>query len=99
MATAFLGFIGTKWMCFSIVGVSCIPCACVLPPLLFAAGFVIPAIIATLIFIGAGIVATFLGDDNVDKWLKRCYWGVLDANDRYRNVEMEIKELSIATGS
>jgi hypothetical protein len=66
---------------------------------LIAAGFVIPAIIATLIFIGAGIVATFLGDDKVDKWLKRCYWGVLDANDRYRNVEMEIKELSIATGS
>ncbi|WP_442955535.1 T6SS effector BTH_I2691 family protein [Paraburkholderia sp. MPAMCS5] len=63
-----------------------------------AAGFVIPAIVATLIFIGAGIVATFLQDNNVDKWLKRSYWGVLDAKNRYQNAEIELKELSIATG-
>ena len=34
MATAFLGFIGPKWLCFYIVDVSSIQCACVLPPIL-----------------------------------------------------------------
>ena len=34
MATAFLGFIGPKWLCFYIVDVSSIQCACVLPPVL-----------------------------------------------------------------
>ena len=34
MATAFLGFIGPKWLSFYIVDVSSIQCACVLPPIL-----------------------------------------------------------------
>lgn len=65
---------------------------------LIAEGAVVWAIVATLIFIGAGIVATYLADDKVDKWLKRCYWGVLDTKDRYQNAAIEINELSIATG-
>ena len=34
MATAFLGFIGPKWLSFYIVDVSSIQCACFLPPIL-----------------------------------------------------------------
>jgi hypothetical protein len=66
---------------------------------LIAAGSVLWAIVATLVFIGAGVIATFLQDDKIDKWLKRCYWGALDEKDRYQNSEVEMNDLSIAAGS
>jgi hypothetical protein len=65
---------------------------------LIAVGSVIGAIVTTLVFIGAGVIATFLEDDRIDKWLKRCYWGVLDAKDRYQTAETEMSDLKIATG-
>lgn len=66
---------------------------------LIAAGSVLWAIVATLVFIGAGVIATFLQDDKINKWLKRCYWGALAEGDRYPNAEVEMNDLSIATGS
>jgi hypothetical protein len=49
------------------------------------------------IFVGTGIATPFLQDDRIDKWLKHCYWGILDESERYRNLETEMTELSIAT--
>ncbi|MCI3970042.1 MULTISPECIES: hypothetical protein [Burkholderia] len=65
---------------------------------LLAAGSVVGAIFAIIAFIGSGVVATFLQDDKIDKWLKRCYWGVLEAKDRYQNVDAEMSDLAVATG-
>jgi len=70
----------------------------VVSAVLVAVGSVIGAIVTTLAFIGAGVIATFLEDDKIDKWLKRCYWGVLDVKDRYQNSEAEMSDLKIATG-
>jgi hypothetical protein len=66
---------------------------------LIVAGSVGWAIVVTVIFIGSDIIATFLQVNNIEKWLKRCYWGSLDAKDRYQNAEVEMSELSVATGS
>ncbi|HEY4311290.1 MAG TPA: hypothetical protein VGN12_17710, partial [Pirellulales bacterium] len=66
---------------------------------LIAAGSGDWAIVATFVLIGSGIVAPFLHDNNIDKWLKRCYWGILDAKDCYQNAEIEMSELSVATKS
>lgn len=44
------------------------------------------------------MIATFLQDDKIDKWLKRCYWGVLEAKDRYQNVDVEMSDLAVVTG-
>ena len=60
---------------------------------------VIAVIVATLVFIGTGVIATLLQDDKIKKWLKRCYWGVLDKKDHYQDLEVEMNDLSIATGS
>jgi len=60
---------------------------------------VMRVVIATLVFIGAGVIATFLEEDKIGKWLKRCYWGAMDRKDRYQNLEVEMSDLSIATGS
>jgi hypothetical protein len=65
---------------------------------LVASGAVIWAIASALIFIGAGMVATFLGDDKIDKWLKRCYWGFLGKESRYSNAESEMSEFFIVVG-
>ena len=46
----------------------------------------------------AGVTATFLEDDKLPQWLKRCYWGVLDAKERYPNSAVEMSELGVATG-
>jgi len=35
---------------------------------------------------------------NVDKWIKRCYWGVLDEKERYQSAEVEMKDLTTAIG-
>lgn len=66
---------------------------------MIAVGSVIGAIVSALIFIGAGVIATFLQDDRIGKWLKRCYWGILDSEDRYRDAELEMSELVTVTGS
>ncbi|MGU7837963.1 T6SS effector BTH_I2691 family protein [Burkholderia sp. AW33-5] len=66
---------------------------------LLVAGSVIGTIVATLIFISSSVIATFLQDDKIDKWLKRCYWGALDRKDRYKNLEEELDELKMATGA
>ncbi|WP_260433537.1 hypothetical protein [Burkholderia sp. Bp8998] len=42
---------------------------------------------------------TFLQDDKIDKWLKRCYWGVFEAKDRYPNPDAEMSDLAIAIGA
>ncbi|RQV30022.1 hypothetical protein DF132_02635 [Burkholderia cenocepacia] len=65
---------------------------------LLVAGSVVGAIFAIIVFIGSGVIATFLQDDKIDKWLKRCYWGVLEAKDRYQNVDAEMSDLAVATG-
>ncbi|RQS26680.1 hypothetical protein DIE03_22890 [Burkholderia sp. Bp8992] len=66
---------------------------------MLAAESVIGVIVATLFFIGAGVSTTFLQDDKMEKWLKRCYWGTLDAKDRYKNSEEELGELTTVAGA
>lgn len=70
-----------------------------LTAVLIAFGAVFWAIMATLAFISAGVTATFLQDDKIDKWLKRCYWGFLGEESRYSNAESEMSEFSILSGS
>ncbi|KWF37627.1 T6SS effector BTH_I2691 family protein [Burkholderia pseudomultivorans] len=66
--------------------------------ILVATGYVLWSIVAIFTFIGSGIIAIFLQDDNIDKWLKRCYWGFLGKKQRYQNWEEELSDLAIATG-
>ncbi|MFC3552431.1 T6SS effector BTH_I2691 family protein [Lysobacter cavernae] len=35
-------------------------------------------------------------DDKLQDWIERCYFGKFDASDRYRDAEVEMKELKIA---
>jgi len=58
-------------------------------------GWVIAAI---SIFIAAGIVTPFLQDNNIDEWLKRCYWGMLGKKERYQNADVEMRDLITVMG-
>ena len=46
----------------------------------------------------AGVTATFIEDDKLAQWLKRCCWGVLDAKDCYPNSAVEMSELGVVAG-
>jgi len=85
-----------NYLLFAVMGVQGI--AGFVAALLIGSGSVVWAIVLTLVCMGSGVIATFLQDDRINKWLKRCYWGVLDQSDRYQNSEVELNDLSIAAG-
>ncbi|MCO1469451.1 hypothetical protein L0Z17_22345 [Burkholderia multivorans] len=66
---------------------------------LIAFGAVVWAIMSGLAFIAAGVVATFLQEDKIEKWLRRCYWGAPGKDYRYSGMESEMSEFSIVIGS
>ncbi len=76
--------------------------------LYFASGFSggVLALAALLGWTGIGIAAALLllvilvmiawiADNKIQDWLERCYWGAA-AGERYRNLETEMHELSLA---
>ncbi|WP_253634320.1 hypothetical protein [Burkholderia multivorans] len=66
---------------------------------LIAFGAVVWVIMSALAFIAAGVVATFLQEDKIERWLKRCYWGTPGKGYRYSDAESEMSKFSIVMGS
>lgn len=56
------------------------------------------AIIFIVILIGISVLISLFTDNEIQEWLERCYWGELDADQRYQSLDEQHRQLNAVLG-